>query len=336
MAEASQVKTFILSDESLNTYGFRVMTKGIDLSRFKQNPVMLFNHNRWGSDYDGPIGAWKNIRKEGGQLLADADFDEEDEKAKRIAGKVSRGFLRGASIGIIEIIEWSEDPDLMLPGQKYPTITKCVISESSVCDIPSNENAIALLGEDGRPVEFTEEAFMAFLSHGKTNPSELFKNNMKQLAVFAALFGLAADKFKNEDDLLSHVTGLKTEYDAVKLELDNLKAANLASQKTEIKSILDAAEKDGRVKKENRASYEEFGEKNFNLFKTTLADLPKAVLPTDLLAGATMLKTEIGQERATWTLAQWSQNDYQGLLKIKAEDPEEYARITARKPAKKQ
>jgi len=33
---------FILSDESVNSYNFKVITDGIDLERFKKNPVMLY------------------------------------------------------------------------------------------------------------------------------------------------------------------------------------------------------------------------------------------------------------------------------------------------------
>ena len=38
-------KHYILSDESLNSYKFRVMTEGIDIeSRYVKNPVILFQH----------------------------------------------------------------------------------------------------------------------------------------------------------------------------------------------------------------------------------------------------------------------------------------------------
>ena len=51
-------KTFILHDETVNTQGFRMLTSGADLSVFKNNPVMLLNHDDW----DLPIGRWENIR----------------------------------------------------------------------------------------------------------------------------------------------------------------------------------------------------------------------------------------------------------------------------------
>ena len=123
-------KTFILHDETVNTQGFRMLTSGADLSVFKNNPVMLLNHDDW----DPPIGRWENIRVEGTQILADAVFDEDDERAVAVMGKVERGFLKAASIG-----GWpgksSDDPSLMLPGQTYPTMVTWTAREASICTI---------------------------------------------------------------------------------------------------------------------------------------------------------------------------------------------------------
>ena len=33
-------KTFVLHDESVNTYGFRMLTSGANLDEFRKNPVM--------------------------------------------------------------------------------------------------------------------------------------------------------------------------------------------------------------------------------------------------------------------------------------------------------
>lgn len=63
--------TFIVSDESVNSYGMVILTAGIDTSRFEQNPVMLYMHER-----ATVVGRWENIRKEDNKLLADAVFDD--------------------------------------------------------------------------------------------------------------------------------------------------------------------------------------------------------------------------------------------------------------------
>ncbi len=108
--------TFVLHDESVNTYGFRMLTSGANLEEFKKNPVMLLNHD----DYSLPIGRWENIRVEGGKILADAVFDEGDARAAEVKRKVENDFIRMASIGAWPPEEKSDAYDLMLPGTNTP------------------------------------------------------------------------------------------------------------------------------------------------------------------------------------------------------------------------
>jgi HK97 family phage prohead protease len=187
-------KTFIVSsDDVINSYGFRVLTSGIDTSKFDKNPVGLFNHQRnddWSTEYNGPIVQWKNLQKLKEGLQADAEFDTEDPKGKIIANKVEKGFLRGASVGI-RIIETSEDPKLMLPGQKYPTVTRCELREISIVDIPANPNALALFDEDDNRIELNcEEDLMKLSAFNKTTESQV--TNMFKLKLTAGLTALAA------------------------------------------------------------------------------------------------------------------------------------------------
>jgi hypothetical protein len=119
--------TFLLSDESVNSYGLIIKTDGINLKRFIKNPVMFYGH-----EIDrGLIGIWKNIKVIENKLFADAEFYD-DEFSKTIQRKVENGFLKGCSISI-NVIETQGN-----------TITKSELLEVSICDIPSNENALKL------------------------------------------------------------------------------------------------------------------------------------------------------------------------------------------------
>ena len=112
--------TFVLHDETVNTYGFRMLTSGANLEEFRKNPVILLNHKDW----ELPIGRWENIRIEGTQILADALFDEKDDEAVKIADKVEGGFLRMASMGAWPPEEVSDAAALTLPGQTLPTVQR--------------------------------------------------------------------------------------------------------------------------------------------------------------------------------------------------------------------
>ncbi|MFK7058908.1 HK97 family phage prohead protease [Flavobacterium oreochromis] len=119
--------TFLVSDESINCYGGKVLTSGISTTQFEKNPIMLYMHER-----PNVIGRWENLKIENDKLYADAVFDIADPKANEIAGKVERGFLKSASVGL-SIIEKEGD-----------TITKSELLEISIVDVGGNSNALRL------------------------------------------------------------------------------------------------------------------------------------------------------------------------------------------------
>lgn len=131
--------TFVVSDESVNSYGMVTLTAGIDTSRFEQNPVMFYMHER-----ATIVGRWENIRKEDDKLLADAVFDDTTPIGKQVKDQVEKGFLRAASIGI-EIVERKT-----IKG--VDTVAKCILNEISIVDVPANENALKLYRRNGRNV----------------------------------------------------------------------------------------------------------------------------------------------------------------------------------------
>lgn len=127
-------KTFVVSDESVNSYGFTILTSGIDLSRFEKNPIMLLQH-----DSKNIIGKWENTRIEGNKLLSDAVFDMDSELGADVARKVEQGFLKATSLGITYN---KEDLDA------ENVLSKCVLHEISIVSIGSNENALKLYNDD--------------------------------------------------------------------------------------------------------------------------------------------------------------------------------------------
>ena len=128
--------SFIVSDETKNCFGMIVKTDGINTESFIKNPVMLYMHER-----KTVVGRWENLRKDGSKLIADAVFDDTTELGKSVKAQVEKGFLRSASIGI-EIIDEQE-----INGVR--TVTKSILSEISIVDIPANENALKLCNLGG-------------------------------------------------------------------------------------------------------------------------------------------------------------------------------------------
>lgn len=134
----------VISNQSLNSYGSRIMTAGIDIKQYKKNPIVLWMHIRpvIGSKEEPlPIGRMENIRVEGENLVGDIVFDENDDFARKIKGKYDGGFLNMVSAGL-DIVELSEDEQYLLPGQTRMTVVKSKLREVSCVDIGANDDSL--------------------------------------------------------------------------------------------------------------------------------------------------------------------------------------------------
>lgn len=134
----------VISNQSLNSYGSRIMTAGIDIKQYEKNPIVLWMHIRpvTGSKEEPlPIGRMENIRVEGENLVGDIVFDEKDDFARKIKGKYEDGFLNMVSAGL-DIVELSEDEQYLLPGQTRMTVVKSKLREVSCVDIGANDDSL--------------------------------------------------------------------------------------------------------------------------------------------------------------------------------------------------
>lgn len=272
-------KTFILHDETVNTQGFRMLTSGADLSVFKSNPVMLLNHNDW----DLPIGRWENIRVEGTQILADADFDENDERVKKILDKVERGYLKAASIGAWPPLATSSDPLFMLPGQELPTVTKWIVREASICTIGSNHNALALYDKDNRLININDakELIRLFDTGIQVSP----KKN-RQMTILTGLLNLSdsasdqaiADEVRKiialRDSLQAENTSLKATNETLTTKVNTYEQKEKEERKTTAIALVDAAIKEGRLDAKGKTSWIEMFDANFDRAKSQLEAIP--------------------------------------------------------------
>ena len=140
---------FIISDESVNRYGYRILSRGMSTASFEKNPVIFYNHGT----YSLPIGKGKDLQHEvDGTITLDIDFDMEDEQAVAVQKKAERGFLNACSVGI-DVLETSTDASLVLTGQTRPTVTRSELLELSICGIPGTRNALRLNGVHTEDIE---------------------------------------------------------------------------------------------------------------------------------------------------------------------------------------
>lgn len=260
-------KSFVLHDETVNTYGFRMLTSGADLTEFRKNPILLLNHNDW----DFPAGRWENIRVEGGKILADPVFDMKDKKAAEAAGKVADDFVRMASIGAWPPEEISEDPKLKLPGQTGPTITRWKVREASIVTIGSNHNAMAFYDLTGNILDLTDKnSVIKLFDSNKSKKMDPELLRILQLADTASASEVAAQMRL----ILSDRDRLKAENQTLTGRIDSLNSAAKAAKTAEAVELTDAAIKAGRLNAEARENTLKLFEKDFDATKAMISAIP--------------------------------------------------------------
>ncbi|MBD1385731.1 hypothetical protein IDJ75_10615 [Mucilaginibacter rigui] len=139
-------KRFILTTDAVNSYSFRVLTAGIDLTQFKSNPLMLWMHRRAnGSSRDEvlPLGYWDDLQVTENSISGVPVFDDSDLFAMSIYNKVENGTIKMASAGL-KPVEWNDSQQYKLPGQTAATLMRSIMEEVSLCDIGANSDAIAV------------------------------------------------------------------------------------------------------------------------------------------------------------------------------------------------
>ena len=330
------MKRIVISDESLNSYGFWVVTDGIDLTAFLRNPVMLWNHNRDGHgtvDAQLPIGYWKDLRVENGVLTGEPVFDEKDPFAMKVKQKLESGILNACSMGFVPL-EWSDDLEMLKEGQKVATVTRCRLMEISICDIPSNANATVVLYDEN-----TNQINLSTLPTAGTQLATMnnqhLNNNDMTLKEIALKLGL--DENASPQAIADAIANLKSEnasYEATmqNLEQENglLKAENKTlkehekagneAKKAEAVRLLDDAVMTGRIDAKARPQFEKLFELDHEAAKAALAEMPErkplTVQPPKGNAG--------GDERSSWNYLDWMKKDPEGLRNMKKDDPERF------------
>jgi Caudovirus prohead serine protease len=284
-------KTFVVSDSSLNSFGFRMLTEGLT---WGENVPMFFNHD----DTLPAIGHWENFRFEGDDLLADAVFDMDDPMGASLAKKVEKGHIKAASIGASPLA-LSEEASDMVAGQTLPTITAALIKEVSICNIGSNRSALALYDGMGTKINLSEVGALVKLSISinQNFDNELKEVSMKQIAKFLKLSDTAT-----EAEVLTEIQQLKDTNVALEVKLGDFSKAEGKRKKDEAKGLLDVALSENRIGGDERPLFEKMFDADYDAAKGMLAlRLPQVklsqVVNTEGAQGGTV---ELKYNGKTW------------------------------------
>lgn len=299
---SKKLKTFVLHDSSVNTFGFRMLTEGADLSEFERNPVMLYNHE----DRETPIGRWTNIHIDGDRILADADFDLADPRASEIARKVEAGYISACSIGAW-VEESSNDPSLRIEGQLGETVTAWKVREASICNIGANHNALVLYDSNDKVISCRDYTSVLELCCHPTSTATIINNTNtnnqeKEMMKEKLTTILQLSDTVTEETLIGKVQELRDRVKAYEAQENERLTA-------EAVALTDEAISSGRLDASARSATLKLFASDHESAKAMLAALPKSPSVQSAIESAkeTSLKDEL-------TSKSWDELDRSGRL----------------------
>lgn len=243
----SNTKRVRISNESLNSYGTRVLTLGMNVEQYNRNPVLLYMHER-----GQVIGYVKDLRVEGDEVTGELMFDEATELSRRCKKQWEFGSLKMVSAGI-DILELSEDPKHLVQGQTCPTISKSKLFEVSLVDIGANDDAI-VLQKDGKRIELGKDSGAELpLLHSNNNKNQ----KPKQMDQEKLALQLGLPKDADEATINAKLAKLQAdgaEAETLRQERDTLRAAR-------IESLVNAAIAEKKIGEDKKQQFLDLGKK---------------------------------------------------------------------------
>ncbi len=242
----SKTKRVRITNESLNSYGTRVLTAGMIVEQYNRNPVLLYMHQR-----GQVIGYVKDLQVENDAVTGELVFDEASELSVRCKKQWEFGSLKMVSVGI-DILETSDDPQYLVQGQTAPTITKSKLFEVSLVDIGANDDAIVLQKDGVRLTLGKNAAEVLPLLHSNNNNQKTKKMDQEKLAL-----ELGLPKDADEATINAKLAKLKAdgaEAETLRQERDTLRAAR-------IETLVNAAIAEKKIGEDKKQQFLDLGKK---------------------------------------------------------------------------
>ncbi|WP_149913501.1 hypothetical protein [Sphingobacterium cavernae] len=274
-------KRIVIISEKVNKYGFRALVKGVDITQYERNPIMLWLHNRaFGTKQNAflPLGNVIDLKIEdlpeiGICLTGLPVFDDTDEFAVSIYNKYENGTLRMASAGLIPV-EWSDDDKLIVQGQRGATLIRSILEEISIVDIGADNNAlsIALYDVNHNRIELSSQGSNAIIPLLKSNTEIEMEKIELTAAQAAVLLGVpeikTAEAFQTkvaEIVQLAHtqktqIETLTREKSELETELDEQKTIQLTAK---IETLVQGAVDARKITADEKAEYITLAQANY-------------------------------------------------------------------------
>ena len=295
-----------ISNDSLNSYGTRVLTSGMDVEQYKRNPVLLYMHER-----GSVIGYIKDIQIENNEVTGEPVFDEVTELSKRCKRQFEFGSLKMVSAGL-DIVELSEESEYLVAGQTRPTITKSKLYEVSIVDIGANDDSL-VLKKDGKQITLDRDGECA-LPLLNTNPKKQNEMNQKELALQLGLPETATEA--EIAAKLGELRAAQEENATLRKERDDLALSGITA-------LVEKAIGEKRISAEKKEEFVNLGKE---IGPEKLSSIFSAMSPQVKLS-AVLGHQGSGKAVDTGNYTKLSEVPADKLLELRKEQPEEYKRL---------
>lgn len=312
---AKKIKVLI-SNSKVNSYGFRVMTEGINIEQYKRNPILLWMHTRPTSGLRSevlPLGHVEEIEVKDGALFGVPVIEPIDEFSQSIQKQWENGTLKMVSPRFDDC-EFSSEQQYLLPGQTGATVMRCKLTEVSIVDIGANDDAMQLY-QNGKALTLSGagQCDIPQIGSNKTNSNK----SMNELQLIALALGLDAKATCQECvDSAKVLLSLKAKNESLQKEIDSIRLSAITE-------MVDQAIKEKRLKSDQKDHFVKLGQKDgIDSLKITLAAMNPAVdvKPSDVLGKGVSLggKTEYKK------LSEVPENE---LKSMRSDDPATYKKL---------
>jgi len=228
--DESRAVEFTISDESRDRHSSVIPTEAWDLDSFRGNPVAGWAHSVYGGrdwNPDNFIGRWENIRSEGGSLIGELVFEDEQTNplAEKLYRKVKNGTLNAVSVGFLpQGGHYGEEEEARGGKNETYYYEKVELIEASLVGIPSNKNARRKALENNDIPELITDLVSEALGD-KLKEEEIERLTLKGL--FTILRGGDAPEVEEAD------TGEKVDTEAREKHIKQIEAINNYLNKVE-------------------------------------------------------------------------------------------------------
>ena len=298
----------LISNGKVNSYGFRVLTSGIDIEQYRRNPILLWMHHRSisGSKEDVlPLGVVEDLEIHGDALYGTPVIRAVDDFSKSILERWEAGTIKMVSPRFDDPV-FSSDEEYLMPDQLGETVIKCKLTEVSIVDIGANDDALQLY-KDGENITLT--------GTGKKLQIPLINKTSMDLTKIALALGLKEDA--TQEEVLKQIAlcmQAQEQVGTLQTENDNIKLSAITG-------IVTQAVQDKRIKEDQKDHFVALGKQiGVEMLSKTLSACTQAVdvKPMEVIRQSSNRKL---------TYAKLSEVPEDEIMLLREQNTDEYKRL---------